>query len=47
MELKNLKAMCEDNDISQKNTISYFSIPQNTYSQYEVSSISFIASLSF
>lgn len=40
---KNLRAIREDNDISQKIIADYLNVSQNTYSQYETGVISLTA----
>ncbi|MGN0173014.1 MAG: helix-turn-helix domain-containing protein [Acutalibacteraceae bacterium] len=43
MVFKNLRAIREDNDISQKTIAAYLNVSQNTYSQYETGVISLTA----
>lgn len=43
MVFKNLRAIREDNDISQKKIAEYLNVSQNTYSQYETGVISLTA----
>lgn len=43
MIFKNLRAIREDNDISQKIIADYLNVSQNTYSQYETGVISLTA----
>lgn len=43
MIFKNLRAIREDKDISQKTIAKYLNISQNTYSQYETGVISLTA----
>ena len=43
MIFKNLRAIREDKDISQKTIAEYLNVSQNTYSQYETGVISLTA----
>ncbi len=43
MIFKNLRAIREDKDISQKTVAEYLNVSQNTYSQYETGVISLTA----
>lgn len=43
MIFKNVKALREDNDITQKQIAKYLNVSQNTYSQYETGVISLTA----
>ena len=43
MIFKNLRAIREDKDISQKTIAAYLNVSQNTYSQYETGVISLTA----
>lgn len=43
MIFKNLRAIREDKDISQKTIAQYLNVSQNTYSQYETGVISLTA----
>lgn len=43
MAFKNLRAIREDKDISQKTIAAYLNVSQNTYSQYETGVISLTA----
>ena len=43
MQFKNLRAIREDNDITQKEIAKILNVSQNTYSQYETGVISLTA----
>ena len=43
MEFRHIRALREDNDISQKQIAEYLGVAQNTYSQYETGKIEWTA----